>query len=209
MMNCDAFHIYEAAFLRNASESHRLLPGEGPVMLSSPHSVAQWRNGADKVAEPQTGALACLLSEDLGCPAMVKTACCRDDANYDPVSPYKEDLVAYVKEKGIRFLIDLHQLASFREEGINLGTAGMKNLSEPRYLALAQEAFASQGLGPVTVDTPFGAFYPYTVSSYLADACGISCLQIEINSSLLRGEGSRPERVYEALADLIRRSALL
>ena len=205
-MDYQAFHRYTAEFLAGGTTSHRLYPGKGAVLVSAPHSVTQWRNGAEKAAEPHTGSLALLLHEELGCPVIVKTGNCSDDANYDPVSSYREELVTYVKEKGIRFVIDLHQLAAHREMMVNLGTAGMKNLPEPRYRILAEESFAAAGLTPLTVDTPFGAFHPYTVSAYLAAACGISCLQIELNSSLLRGEGQRIDQVYGALRALIRRA---
>ncbi|MBP3387857.1 MAG: hypothetical protein J6L23_04895, partial [Clostridia bacterium] len=54
-------------------------------------------------------------------------------------------------------------------------------------------------------DTPFDASYPYTLSSYMARNCNISCLQLELNSKLVRTDSSssKEEKVFSSLVELI------
>ena len=121
----------------------------------------------------------------------------------DPVSDYRDALVEYVKEKDIRFVVDLHQMACEREILINFGTGNGKNLSDPALLAVFDRAFRCHGMDNILLDTLFSGSYPYTVSSTVSRACGIPALQIEINSRLVHPgwEGYDPAAVYAALAE--------
>ncbi len=211
MFDLDMFRHYEAFFAKEHAESFEILHGTGAVMISAPHSVEQTRNGRIKSAEPQTGVLAKMLHENLGCPVIYKTKNCKDDANFDEVSPYKQTLAEYVKQNGIRFLLDLHLLAVTRDVAINIGTGKYKNISRAEYVDAAVKAFETQGFCSILIDTPFAASRPHTVSSHISAACGISCLQIEINSSLVWPVRAdfRAGAVYDALAELVRRFSRL
>lgn len=207
MFDLDTFQKYEAFFAEEHNSSFALLHGTGCVMISAPHSVEQTRNGRIKSAEPQTGVLARMLHDNLGCPVIYKTKNCTDDANYDMDSPYKDALADYVRKNGVRFLLDLHQLARTRDVQINIGTGRYQNVSRAEYVDTAVKAFEAQGFCNILIDTPFAASSPRTVSAYLSAACGISCLQIEINSSLVWPVRAdfRAGDVYDALAELVRR----
>ncbi len=171
--------------------SFMLLEGKGKVLISAPHSVEQTRNGKIKYGEFQTGVLACMLHDRLGCPAMVKTHNCNDDANYDENSPYKERLCEYVTDNEIKYVLDLHQLATYRIQNINIGTGGGKNIeAAPFTLDVVMSAFESSGIENIYLNIPFDASSPYTVSAYVANKCNIACIQIEINSRLVRYEYS-------------------
>lgn len=183
-----------------------IIPGKGKVMVSAPHSVEQIRNNQVKSGEYQTGAIARILHDILDCPVIVKTRNCNDDANYDPDCDYKRALVSHIRENGIEYLLDLHQLAAGREVLINLGTAGGANLAgQDDITRKATEIFVHSGFS-VSIDHPFGAFYPYTVSAYISRTCEIPCLQIEINSKLVNDqhESFNIDSVIEAIAGLIR-----
>ena len=86
--------------------SFELLSGKGGVMLSAPHAMLQTRNGSIKCAERFTGMLCRLMHERIGCPVIYKTRHLRDDANFDPVSDYRDALCRYVKAQGVRLVID-------------------------------------------------------------------------------------------------------
>lgn len=168
------------------SDSFILENGSGSVMVSTPHSVEQLRNGNIKFAEPQTGVLAKMLRDELGCPIIYKTRNCGDDANYDEHSPYRDALRDYIRENDIKYLLDLHQMAPERDENIELGTGRGVNVSpDPRITDIVKEHFSAQHICGITVDALFVASYPHTVSSSIFRECGISCLQIEINSRLV------------------------
>lgn len=63
------------------------------VLLSCPHAVSQLRQGRLKSAEKETGIIGLLLNELYGYPLIVKTSNQDDDANYDPSSDYKDNLL--------------------------------------------------------------------------------------------------------------------
>ncbi|MBQ4640336.1 MAG: N-formylglutamate amidohydrolase [Clostridia bacterium] len=178
-----------------------LRQGAGSVMFSAPHCVEQLRNGCIKYAEPQTGLLAEMLHEGLHCPIIRKQNNLNDDANYDAVCPYKDVLSDYVNRQGVRYLMDLHQLAPSREEIINIGTGEYENADEEVARAV-EKCFLKAGI-PVWIDQPFKASYPHTVSAAIHRRCGIQCVQIEINSRLLmEGQGEYClEKVYRCLAE--------
>ena len=207
MFDLSAFRACEAYFSQPHAESFELLHGTGAVMLSAPHSAAQTRNGRVKVFEPQTGALARLLHQTLGCPVIYKTRNCGDDANYDYDSPYKRALCDYVKQNGILLLLDLHQLAPHRDVMIDVGTGKRKHVVRQDLLDETVRAFSSRLSGTVALDVPFNASSPRTVSSCVFSECGITALQIEINSSLVWSSGgdASPQIVFDALAEIVQR----
>lgn len=168
------------------TESFVLENGEGSVILSAPHSVEQLRNGNPKYAEPQTGVLAKMLHDELNCPIICKTRNCGDDANYDKHSLYRDALRDYINENRVKYLLDLHQMAPEREENIDLGTGRGVNISPDPLLAdIVKKHLSAYHINKISVNALFSASYPYTVSSSIYRECGISCLQIEINSRLL------------------------
>lgn len=183
-----------------------IVDGTGPVIVSAPHSVEQTRKGAVKHGEYQTGVLCKLLHRQLQCPIAYKLQNNQDDANYDAVCNYKTALVAFVRKNHCRFLLDLHQMAPFRPEMINIGTGKGRNIYMRQDLVGKMTAiFTARAIWPVTIDTPFNAAFPHTVSATIARECQIPCFQIEINSRLLSDH--YPEynfdAVLAALSDIV------
>ncbi len=181
--------------------------GTGPVFVSAPHSAEQTRGGRVKFAEYETGAIAFTLHDITGCPVICKTKHCRDDANRDEKCRYKAGVKKYIKKHGQKFLLDLHQMNSMRDEEICLGTGKGVNVAAcPEATDAAKRIFEGMGF-TVSVDEPFSAVHPYTVCAYTARETGACCLQIEINTRLV-SKGSRECRVddvIEALAKLIQK----
>lgn len=196
-------------FLKKHEASYEILTGTCPVMISAPHSVSQTRNGKRKPAEPYTGALAKMLHDELSCSVIYKTRNLKDDANYDKNSPYKNDLAKYVQQNRIKFVIDLHQLSDSRNVMIDIGTNYMKNLNNAlkplNMLNIILEAFSKRNLGILQIDKPFAASGEYTVSAFISSSCRIPCVQLEINSGLLRPAffNIKVRKVYEALVEII------
>ena len=189
-------------FEREHPASFELLPGPGPVMISAPHSVGQIREGRPKAAEPGTGLLALLLHGD-GCPVIVKTRNLGDDANFDPVSPYREALCRYVRGHGVRFLLDLHQLSPGRAEMIDIGTGRFVNGSR-READLLVRRLSRPLFQPLSVDGLFSGGGPNTVCSQTARDCRIPCLQLELNSRLFPGPKEAPGPAFFALWEALR-----
>lgn len=167
------------------SQSFQLLDGKGKIVISAPHSVAQTRNGMLKFSEPHTGVLAKMVRDELGIPIIYKLANLGDDANYDEVSDYKTALLNYIKQNDIKFVLDLHQLAPSRDELLNIGTGGYKNVQNRLIVEMMEKQFVEHGFDGVTVDKPFTGGYPHTVSAFVAREAHIQSIQLEINSRLV------------------------
>lgn len=176
---------YYQYFCEQHPHSFELSEGSGVVMFSAPHSVEQTRMGKIKVAERYTGVICKMLHEQICCPVIYKTKNCGDDANFDMQSPYKNALCQYVKTHGVKMVVDLHQLAPARKVAINLGTANFRNTYDVSCAEIVQNLFVEADVGEVRIDYPFKGSKPYTVSSFVRNACGIQTIQIEINSKLL------------------------
>lgn len=198
-------------FMEDHCESFQLIDGSGLVMISAPHSVEQTRNGKTKCAEPQTGVLALLLNEKLGCPIIYKTKNCNDDANYDKNSVYKLNLADYIVKTDIKLLIDLHQLSSSRIVNVNLGVANYNHVDNRQIPIIIVNEFLRQGITDINIDEPFKAEHPYTISSYIRRVTGVQCIQIEINSRLLFGTLADEYflKVYKSLRNSIQRLTVL
>lgn len=192
----------------NHPNSFELLDGGGMVMLSAPHAVVQTRNGRIKQAERYTGMLCRLIHQRRGCPCIYKARHMQDDANYDEFSPYRDSLCEYIRLHSVRCLLDLHQLAPDRPMDLCIGTGHGANLcGNAKALEVLKQAFATQGFEHITVDDPFSASGKHTVSASVAAACGITTVQLELNTRLL-SEDSPDEcfmRVMSAIEDAIQR----
>jgi len=188
--------------VHNHPDSFEYLPGKGSVLFSAPHAVLQTRNGHIKQAERYTGMLCRLLNLRYGLPCIYKSRHMADDANHDAVSPYRDEVCRLIRQEGFSYVLDLHQLSPARPMALCIGTGRGKHIaSAPDAADLIRRIFKRQGIGPVTMDDPFSASAPYTVSASAA-ACGAAALQLEINTSLLleNTPAERFESVLTALA---------
>ena len=189
----------------NHPHSFVLLPGRGKVLLSAPHAVLQTRNERVKYAERFTGMLCLLLNEHFGFPVIYKSRHLQDDANHDAVSDYRNALCEHIKQTDIQCLLDLHQLAPEREMDLCICTGKGQNLrGHQPIVSIVEQGFRKHGLPSITIDDPFDASNPCTVSATVARECGIPAVQLEINTRLLME--SCPEyrfsAVFDALGDM-------
>ena len=182
-----------------------LEPNDRAILFSAPHAVLQTRNEKTKYAERFTGMLCLLLSKLYLFPSMYKTRHLQDDANHDPDSPYRDTLCAYVQQHKIQYVFDLHQLSPERPMDLCICTGCGQNLSgESGVVKTVQECFSRHGIQNITIDDPFDASSPHTVSATVARHCRIPAIQLELNTRLLMS--AYPEycfvSVLHALADL-------
>lgn len=197
--------LYKSTIIPDNLESFCLLDGESSVIISAPHCVEQTRNGRIKFAEPQTLFIANELHNALSCPIIYKAANRNDDANYDAQCAYKSALAEYVRSHNVRWLLDLHQMASHRENDIDLGTGRGRNFTDEAALEAISGIFRKFGIEKIVRDHLFSASYPYTVSSYINRYCNIQCLQIEINSSIVYNTSNDEgiQRIINSLKEIV------
>lgn len=173
--------------LKNQHNNFFIKDGLKKILISCPHSVPQTRNGEIKDAEPETAIIALELSK-LGYPCIIKTTNENDDANRDLNIPYKNDMLKFINNNDIKFVIDLHQLNSNREMDICLGTGNEnhKNLLHFSFLTeLIKKSFEDNKL-ITTINNPFSAKNVRTISGF-SSSNNIPAIQIEINSRCVSG----------------------
>ena len=188
--------------------SFELLEGKGSVMLSAPHAMLQTRNGSIKCAERYTGMLCRLLHERIGCPVIYKTRHLRDDANFDPVSDYRDALCRYVQAHDVKLVIDLHQMKPERRVDVCIGTGrGHNLLGENGLTKEFTDCFRALGIRNIAVDDPFDARGANTVCATVAGRCHVPAVQVEINTRLMMCgyDESCFLRLLDGMTDLVRR----
>lgn len=164
----------------NSKESFVIEEGEVPFFVSAPHGVSQVRLGKPKYREPGSLAVALELKKRTDAFLIAKTKNCNDDANFDAVSPYKEELKRQIKNQKIKYLIDLHGLKKTRKIDINIGTNFGQNIKKNEKLFdFLLNGFKQRNFN-VSVDQPFSGDVD-TVAGNVAKNCGIWTVQIEIN----------------------------
>ncbi len=164
----------------NSEKSFVIVEGQIPLIISSPHGVSQVRLGQPKYAEPGSLSLALELQKRTNAHLIAKTKNCNDDANFDAISPYKEELKRYIKQHNIKYLIDFHGMKKSREIDINLGTNFGRNIMKDEKLFDFLLHGFNQRNFKVAVDNPFNGDAD-TVSGAISQSCGIWTIQIEIN----------------------------
>ena len=168
---------------KNKNKDHAIISGINNFLISAPHGVSQVRLGKLKHSEIGSLTTALQLQKDNDCYLIAKTKNNYDDANFDEVSKYKNSIKNLIKNKDIKYLIDIHGLASSRECDINLGTHLGKNIkSNIDVFNNLQQSLQNAGF-KVAIDQPFMAG-SRTISGSINNEFNIWTIQIEINSSI-------------------------
>ena len=178
--------------------------GTLPALVSAPHAVTHLRDGRIKPSEDGTGAIALVLAQLAGCHAFVATRYDDCDPNWDPYerSAYKQALVAYVQERGISLVVDVHGMVAASSAAIAIGTADGRTVKAwPEIEARACELFEkhvgpyAQAQGkPIVLNGRYAARGENSIASTVARECGIAVLQVEL-STPYRVPFGRPARI--------------
>jgi len=174
----------------------KILKNKSKIMISAPHSVKHIREWKILPQDLLTWWLALYLWKRLNLPVIYSISYKVWDPNFDENedSEYKQALAKYIKENGIKFLIDLHGCRSFRDFAIELGTwwEGNPNLLwNERLLKFMVESlndsmrsYIQHTKKLITQNTIFSASRETTVSNFISKECKIPTIQVEINKEL-------------------------
>ena len=125
-----SIHKIRKAFMQaNEHRDHAIIEGHNDILFSVPHAVNQVRLGKLKYKEIGSMAVAMYLAEKTGGYLIAKTKNNSDDANFDENCKYRDSISRLIETKGIKYVIDMHGLASNRPCDINLGIHLGKNIS--------------------------------------------------------------------------------
>lgn len=151
--------------------------GSIPILVSAPHTTNLTRFGVEKLAEPFTGALGCLLHEYTKCHWIHTTR------NHDWSGVYKKIAHTLIKDECIKFVLDLHGAKRSHPFDVDLGTNWGASCC-PQVIREIQTIFAQHGILDVRENDTFKADNPKTLIYGLP----VSGVQFEINNRLRNAE---------------------
>lgn len=156
--------------------------GDIPIMLSTPHSINHFREGNIKYAEKLTGSIGRFLNEYIGCHLIYKSKFSKTDPNFDKNSKYKEHLLNYINDNGIKFLFDIHGMSDDNNCAIEIGTSpSINNKASIKFAKFIKSKFEKNGIRPVLINKKFSADSQETITKCISENSDCICVQIEIN----------------------------
>lgn len=179
------FNNIRREFLKeNGTKDHIVLKGSNSILISAPHGVPQLRLGKYKVPEIGSLSTAVYLYNQTNCFFIAKTKCNNDDVNFDAESDYKNSIRGLIQANNIKYILDLHGLASSRDCDINLGINFGNNIkNDIEIFNKLNESLIINGF-KVSIDQPFMAG-PQTICGSMAKQYkDIWAIQIEINCGI-------------------------
>lgn len=187
-------------------EDFELLEGKLKIMLSAPHGFIHLREDKIKLAETNTQKIALDVAEELKTYAIYKTISSDNDANYDKESDYRNECLKTCKRSKIKFLIDIHGMASEREEDICIGINNYELVNGDKGLIEnVIKIFNDNGFKNVSIDVPFNAERNECVSNFIHTQLNIPTMQIEINGKYRMPESDKfnLDGIKNALKEII------
>jgi hypothetical protein len=169
------------------------------ILFSAPHEVTHMRDGAEKVAERGTRALAFALARYTNGAALATASEQVGDPNWDMGNPY----VARVQVlAGLSPTVDIHMM---RPRGVDVcvGLGPVPALAQELWPVIVEEAVAG-GLR-VSLNWPFAA-NPRTVTGQL-QARGLRAVQIEVSYECFDETNPAMTRAWSSLGRAAHRLA--
>lgn len=170
-----------------------VLPGDVPIVVSSPHAVNHPRDGRVKLADTFTGTLALQLASLTGVSALVYARMSEEDPNYDTDGPYKRQLASLIMSTRARFVLDLHGMNLSRPTEIAIGTDHGRTLGQQKeLLTTLVQVLVDNGFTNMLIDDAslFNASRPTTITSFTWRELGICAIQLEIHKKYRDAENA-------------------
>lgn len=185
-------------------ENIEIIKGSKKLILSAPHCVSHTRENKIRPPENRTKTIVKDLAKECDTYAIYKMKDEHNDANWDEICNYKENLKKAVNKEKIKALIDIHGMGAEREQDICIGTNEGKNIQGKKEIIDKMiQTFSKYGFKNITIDEPFAAKNKNCVSTYIARECGIPALQIEINLKY-RSDRYKEYKYYKKLIDALK-----
>ena len=172
--------------IKTEKESFKILEGNKNILISCAHSVDQERKGIMKAREIYTGAICKLIYEYTNCYVIYKYHNNGIDDNFILHTKYKEKIGVLIKEKDIKFVIDIHGMVGskskrFRGYNLELGTDNGRNLLRNKDVSEEMiRLFNLNSVNKVVLDKEFRASKDYTIAKYVSKNYKVPSIQVEI-----------------------------
>ncbi|ASA25191.1 N-formylglutamate amidohydrolase [Paenibacillus donghaensis] len=159
---------------------YTLIEGSVPVLLSAPHAINQYREGAIKPADMFTGALLLCVQKLTRCHAIYSSSFSLEDPNYILGGEYKAALAGLIQAHSIPYVIDIHGAAESRDFDVDLGTLHGASIQQQEVNRIVQ-LFHTNGIRMVEQNHTFAASHPGTITSFCSRELQVQSIQMEIN----------------------------
>ncbi len=155
--------------------------GNNNIILSAPHAYKHIRNNKIKSNENNTSKIAKILGLLTNSHVIYTYKDSNNDPNFDEDSMYKSELLKYIKENNIKYLIDIHGLDKNNDCSLEIGCNNFKNSNE-EFVNLIKNTFSKNYKGDIVIDKVFAAKSKRRITSYISGQIDdINTVQLEIN----------------------------
>ena len=184
------------------------MPGTARVLIVAGHATAQTREGAMKVPDRGTGALAVALHELTGATVIYTTLRSPSDPNFYDDNAFKAAVAELLDTHKPRLVLDLHASHSYRPYDVDFGVMGGESLrGREDWLGLLARRLRSEGLMNLSRDY-FPAAKNQTITKFVSSR-GVPAIQLEISSTWLNPgadplSGHRFAQLLQALVRFVR-----
>ncbi len=161
-----------------AASAVEMIHGSGRpwLVLTAPHAVNHWREGALKLADRGTGGLVRVLSRALRCYGLIAGRQTYSDPSYDDKHELKNQLMPLMD--GARALIDFHGMSDQRDIDAEVGLGLFPNSTSER-LALVIEAALKAAALSVAHHEVYVSPHPHSITNW-GLAHGLPAVQLEL-----------------------------
>lgn len=187
-------------------EHYSIISGNSNVMISAPHTYSHVRSGKRKPKDAGTLTIVKLLKELSQVHVIYINKEVKFDPNYNLNNIYQRELIQYIKENNIEYLIDIHGSKAVRTFDIEIGTNYYKNVNGDKELVNNVIGILHKNkIKKTRIDKRFKSSKD-TVSKVINTETGIQTLQFEISSQYrkLRNNMQKHARLINSLLDTIR-----
>lgn len=185
---------------------YSIIPGTSNVMISAPHAYSHMRFGKRKPKDAGTLTIVKLLKELSQVHVIYTNRELNFDPNYNVNNIYQKELVQYIKDNNIEYLIDIHGSKAVRTFDIEIGTNDYKNVNGDKQLITnIIEILHNDKIKKIRIDKRFKSSRN-TVCKIVNMETGIKTIQFEISKQHrnLQNNKLRHARLMNALLDTIR-----
>lgn len=180
-----------------------IIEGNSNIIISAPHTYTHKRKGKKKSKELGVLDMVLLLKELTNCHVIYTTQDINNDPNFDKKSEYKDELIKYIEEKDIEYLIDIHGTKVIKTFDVEIGTNNLKNINNDKdLLKKIVKIFKNNSLKKVKIDNIFKSSLN-TVCHIVNKETSIKTLQFEISKKYRLKRNKHYNEIINSLFDII------
>lgn len=176
----------------------KYIEGSLSVLVSAPHCQPHLRKGSYKANEVGTEKLINEIHKRTNCHIIYLEKTSQDDPNYNEKSPYRDTIKKIIKEKNIRYVLDLHGASSKHPFDIDLGTMHGKTMPK-NAVEYMKKTLQGYGFKKVFENHTFSATYPHTIT-HTSFYLGVLSMQFEIHR---KHRSPLSEDLVNALSEIV------